>query len=55
MLQDGGVQPLTPANRDRAAEVINQMAAKALRCLAFAQKTDQLGMHICFLDLWSGS
>ena len=43
MLQDGSVQPLSPALRTKATQSINHMAAKALRCLAFAQKTD-LGM-----------
>lgn len=43
MLQDGSVQPLSPALRDKANEVVNHMAEKALRCLAFAQKTDDLG------------
>ena len=43
MLQDGSVQPLSPALRAKATQTINQMALKALRCLAFAQKTD-LGM-----------
>lgn len=40
MLQDGSVQPLSPALRAKATQTINQMALKALRCLAFAQKTD---------------
>lgn len=43
MLQDGSVQPLSPALRGKANEVVNHMAEKALRCLAFAQKTDDLG------------
>ena len=43
MLQDGRVQPLSPDLRAKATQTINQMALKALRCLAFAQKTD-LGM-----------
>ena len=40
MLQDGSVQPLSPALRQKAMQAINHMAEKALRCLAFAQKTD---------------
>ena len=43
MLQDGTVQPLSPDLRAKATQTINQMAHKALRCLAFAQKT-ALGM-----------
>ena len=40
MSQDGRVQPLSPALRAKATQTINHMAEKALRCLAFAQKTD---------------
>ncbi|KAL3130923.1 Calcium-transporting ATPase, endoplasmic reticulum-type [Trebouxia sp. C0009 RCD-2024] len=40
MLQEGRVQPLSPALRAKATQTINHMAGKALRCLAFAQKTD---------------
>ena len=43
MLQDGSVQPLSPDLRAKATQTINRMAVKALRCLAFAQKT-ALGM-----------
>ena len=34
------MQPLSPALRAKATQTINHMAEKALRCLAFAQKTD---------------
>ena len=43
MLQDGSIQALTPTLRAKATETVNAMSEKALRCLAFAQKTDDLG------------
>ncbi|DBA90070.1 TPA: hypothetical protein ACH3X2_004332 [Trebouxia sp. C0005] len=43
MLQDGRIQALTPTLRAKATETVNAMSKKALRCLAFAQKTDDLG------------
>ncbi len=48
MLQDGSIQALTPTLRAKATETVNAMSEKALRCLAFAQKTDDLGtMLLC--------
>ncbi len=48
MLQDGKIQALTPTLRAKATEIVNSMSEKALRCLAFAQKTDDLGtMLLC--------
>ncbi len=48
MLQDGRIQALTPTLRAKATETVNAMSEKALRCLAFAQKTDDLGtMLLC--------
>lgn len=45
MSQDGRVQALSPALRAKATQTINHMAGKALRCLAFAQKTDLGILH----------
>ncbi len=48
MLQDGRIQALTPTLKAKATEIVNAMSEKALRCLAFAQKTDDLGtMLLC--------
>ena len=47
MQQDGSVRPLTPELKAKATQMVNHMAERALRCLAFAQKTDQLGRPLC--------
>lgn len=51
MLQEGRVQPLSPALRAKATQTINHMAGKALRCLAFAQKTDLGILHTAVLRI----
>lgn len=40
MLPDGSVKPLDAKLRARVLAVIEELAARALRCLALAQKTD---------------
>lgn len=46
ILTDGGVKPITAADKRKALSAMEQMSAKALRLLAFAYKTDSYDKFI---------
>ena len=47
MLEDGSVVPIDPGLRQRILKDVDNMAAHALRCLAFAQKVLPPARFLC--------